>query len=151
MFFFFISSLIKTILLQSSLQKLGACVLCSRLVMSKCFVFFAYKIYLHGKFVIVVCQNLRTEDSRPFANRCSIQSILGRADKGAGLAGQTMTVCGWVRTMRLAKKDTMIFVMLNDGSSHDDLQIVVDADRPGFADLKGTNANTGASVCVKGR
>jgi hypothetical protein len=51
----------------------------------------------------------------------------------------------------LAQKDTLAFVHLNDGSTHQNLQIVVDYDCPGFSDLTTSGANTGASVLARGR
>ena len=38
--------------------------------------------------------------------------------------GSTLTVCGWVRTVREQK--TFAFVELNDGSTFSNLQIIVD-------------------------
>ncbi|MBQ8724757.1 MAG: asparagine--tRNA ligase, partial [Oscillospiraceae bacterium] len=38
--------------------------------------------------------------------------------------GQSVTVCGWVRTSRNSK--TMAFIALNDGTSLNHLQIVID-------------------------
>ena len=46
------------------------------------------------------------------------------ADQEA-LSGQTITVCGWARTIRDMK--TFGFVELNDGSCFKNLQIVLDA------------------------
>ena len=42
----------------------------------------------------------------------------------ASLVGQTLTVCGWVRTARDSKN--MAFLALNDGSTLNHLQIVID-------------------------
>jgi len=86
-----------------------------------------------------------------FSNRTTIKAILCRDDEGAGLVNKTFIICGWVRTIRLAQKNTIAFVSLNDGSTFKSLQIVVDNDVPGFADLERTDANTGASVWAKGK
>jgi len=86
-----------------------------------------------------------------FSARRSIKSIIGGPDQGTQLIGQTVTICGWVRTIRLANKGAMAFVMINDGSTFDALQVVVDSDRPGFPELEGPNASTGASFWAKGR
>ena len=44
---------------------------------------------------------------------------------GRQLDGQTVTVCGWARTIRDMK--TFGFVELNDGSCFRNLQVVMDA------------------------
>ncbi len=56
--------------------------------------------------------------------------------------GSTLTVCGWVRTVREQK--TFAFVELNDGSTFSNLQIVVDQ----LELLK--NISTGASIAATG-
>jgi asparaginyl-tRNA synthetase len=37
--------------------------------------------------------------------------------------GQTLTVGGWVKTGRLAEKNTLLFLELNDGSTPKNLQV----------------------------
>jgi asparaginyl-tRNA synthetase len=59
---------------------------------------------------------------------------------------RNLTVKGWVRTRRDSKGFS--FVELNDGSCLANLQVVVDAAAPGFADLH--QMTTGASVSVEG-
>ncbi len=56
--------------------------------------------------------------------------------------GSTLTVCGWVRTVREQK--TFAFIELNDGSTFSNLQIVVDQ----LELLK--NISTGASIAATG-
>ena len=56
-------------------------------------------------------------------------------------------VKGWVRTKRVSKE--VAFIMLNDGSTIQNLQIVVDFDRVPENIL--ASITTGASVCVKGK
>ena len=48
---------------------------------------------------------------------------------GQELDGQTVTVCGWARTIRDMK--TFGFIELNDGSCFKNLQVVMDANVPG--------------------
>ncbi|KAL6052360.1 Asparagine--tRNA ligase, variant 2 [Balamuthia mandrillaris] len=85
-----------------------------------------------------------------FAGRLVIKEILGRKDKGEKLIGQVITVAGWVRTMRVQGKGAFAFVELNDGSTLQGLQLVVDKSRPGFDDLS-KNGYTGSSICARGR
>lgn len=74
-------------------------------------------------------------------NRQRINHILTN-----GQPGEELQVCGWVRSKRESK--AFAFLVLNDGSSQDNLQVVVDAGTPAFAALG--NCTTGASVRVKG-
>ncbi|APZ94775.1 asparagine--tRNA ligase [Fuerstiella marisgermanici] len=61
---------------------------------------------------------------------------------------ETVTAKGWVRTRR-DSKNGFSFIELNDGSCMKNLQIVVDADVPGYSDsIK--NVTTGASIAVEG-
>ena len=62
-----------------------------------------------------------------FSNRVLIRTILSHADGGAGLAGQTVKVGGWVKTDREQGKGSFAFLELNDGSFPANLQVVVDA------------------------
>eukprot|EP01087_Luapelamoeba_hula_P020772 TRINITY_DN714_c0_g1_i1.p1 TRINITY_DN714_c0_g1~~TRINITY_DN714_c0_g1_i1.p1 ORF type:complete len:546 (-),score=117.52 TRINITY_DN714_c0_g1_i1:53-1690(-) len=96
------------------------------------------------------------DDAQPtgrtlYSERLLLSDVIGRQDQGAGLVGKTISIAGWVRTIRLAAKDTLAFVHLNDGSTHRDIQIVVDQDREGFESLCGHGAKTGASVFARGR
>ena len=61
--------------------------------------------------------------------------------------GQTVTVCGWARTIRDMK--TFGFIELNDGSCFTNLQIVMDANV--LSNYKEIAAqNVGAALIVKG-
>jgi asparaginyl-tRNA synthetase len=60
----------------------------------------------------------------------------------------TTTVKGWVRTKREQK--TFTFVEINDGSSMNGLQVVLNSDLPGY-DAKIKQLNTGASLEVEGK
>jgi len=82
--------------------------------------------------------------------RVSIASIFNRPDGGAGLSGSTIGVAGWIKTHRMAAKDAIAFVKLNDGSHWDDIQIVVDKSIPGFETIKDHSATTAASIFVVG-
>ncbi len=59
---------------------------------------------------------------------------------------QDVVTCGWARSIRDSKQ--VAFLVLNDGSSFDSLQVVMNADVPGYAEA--VSAGTGASFRVKG-
>ena len=59
--------------------------------------------------------------------------------------GQTVTVCGWVRTFR--DSATVAFLEVADGTSFSRLQAVVDKNAVA---LDSECAKNGASVCIKG-
>lgn len=63
--------------------------------------------------------------------------------------GSTVTVKGWVRTMRSAQKGQLLFVELNDGSCFSSVQIVMEQGIPGFEDA-GKCGGAGASLSVTG-
>ncbi len=65
-----------------------------------------------------------------------------------GQVGEQVDVRGWVRTRRDSKQG-FSFVELNDGSCMANLQIVVDADVPGF-ETSIKSVTTGASVAITG-
>ncbi|MEW6052903.1 MAG: asparagine--tRNA ligase [Nitrospirota bacterium] len=65
---------------------------------------------------------------------------------GDGFTGQQATVCGWVRTKRESKG--FAFLVLNDGSSQDTLQLVVPQNSGAFRELH--RCNTGAAIMAKG-
>jgi asparaginyl-tRNA synthetase len=70
-----------------------------------------------------------------------IRDVLAR-----GGPRQEVTVCGWARSVREGKQ--IAFVMLNDGSAMDSLQVVLPEALPGFADA--ARAGTGAALRVTG-
>ncbi len=62
-------------------------------------------------------------------------------------ADQEVRVGGWVRNRRDSK--TFGFIMLNDGTCFDSLQVVYESDLQGFDEI--TRINIGAALIVKGR
>jgi len=60
--------------------------------------------------------------------------------------GQTVTVCGWIRTKRESKG--VAFIALSDGSTQDTLQLVISAESPAFTKLD--SCNTGAAIKAVG-
>ena len=73
--------------------------------------------------------------------RTKIVDLLKRTDIGA-----MVNVKGWVRTRRGSKQ--VNFIALNDGSTINNVQIVVDVDKLGDEYLK--PITTGASISVNG-
>ena len=63
-------------------------------------------------------------------------------------AGQTVTVYGWVRTLRDQK--SFAFIEINDGSTLGNLQVVADATLPSYAEIL-AKLSTGASLSVTGQ
>ncbi len=59
---------------------------------------------------------------------------------------ENITVSGWVRTRREAKEFS--FLEINDGTCLANIQAVIDADKPGYDQIK--QITTGASVTIKG-
>ena len=78
-------------------------------------------------------------------DRTTIAAIF--ADQEA-LGGQTVTVCGWARTIRDMK--TFGFIELNDGSCFKNLQVVMDANvLENYKEIAGQNV--GAAPVVVGQ
>ncbi len=73
--------------------------------------------------------------------RSKIKDIFNR-----GQAGGDVLVQGWVKTRRSSKSVT--FIQISDGSTLQDLQIVVDEDNPGHE--QAASLTTGCSVSVEG-
>ncbi|CAJ1458705.1 unnamed protein product [Effrenium voratum] len=78
--------------------------------------------------------------------RLRLKQILEAPDGGRSLIGQKVVVCGWVRTVRAQKK--WAFLKVNDGTTVQELQIVVVAEAEGFEAV--CAQGTGASVRVEG-
>lgn len=68
-------------------------------------------------------------------------------DSGKFLEAQSVTVCGWVRTLRDMK--SFLFVELNDGSYQNNLQVVIDGGCDFAAEV--AQLNVGAAVCFEGK
>lgn len=69
-----------------------------------------------------------------------------RAILEKGSAQKVVTCCGWARSVRVSKQ--VAFLVLNDGSSQDSLQVVVDSNHPAYAEVE--HAGTGAAFRVTG-
>jgi len=83
--------------------------------------------------------------------RTPMSTIFSRPDHGSGLVGSTIGVAGWIKSIRLQGKNSFAFVTINDGSSWDDMQVIVDKSTPGFGLIEDKKASTAASVFVIGR
>jgi len=79
-------------------------------------------------------------------NRTVIKDILKMPCGGKSLVGKTITVGGWVKTGRMADKNKLVFLELNDGSSPKNLQVLVSAEVYEIDALKAT----GTCVVVEG-
>jgi asparaginyl-tRNA synthetase len=61
--------------------------------------------------------------------------------------GKTVTICGWIRTIREQK--SFAFIELNDGSTLSSLQIIVEQTVPHYADII-KKLSTGAAIAAVG-
>ena len=61
--------------------------------------------------------------------------------------GRNLTVCGWTRNRRNSK--TFGFIMLNDGTCFNSVQVVYDQTLPNFDEIQ--HINIGASLIVEGK
>lgn len=89
-----------------------------------------------------------TATSRTIKQFTKKMRVADLKDAGASVAGQVMEVRGWVRSVRNQK--TFSFVEVNDGSSMQSLQVVVEPTAQGYELLTDGAVNTGASVVVSG-
>jgi len=81
-------------------------------------------------------------------HRIRIKEVL--ANDGAEYLDKTITVAGWARTTRNANKGQLLFVELNDGSTGQSIQCVLDSEKcEGFAECK-ASGGTGASFQMVG-
>jgi asparaginyl-tRNA synthetase len=64
-----------------------------------------------------------------------------------GCAGRECRIAGWVRSVRQSKE--IVFIVVNDGSSLDGIQVVADQSLTGFDEI--CRLGTGSAVQVEGR
>jgi len=81
--------------------------------------------------------------------RTRVKDIIGVQDQGESWIGQTVTVCGWVKTARNQKGDDglMMFVEISDGSMLQGIQAVVFENCVGYSKAQ-SQLGTGASVKI---
>lgn len=82
--------------------------------------------------------------SKTWSNRLSVRHLLNNSEK---FKDKTVEVGGWIKSVRTSKNCN--FVMLNDGSTQPDLQIVVEATHSQFE--LSSKLLTGSSVYIKGK
>ncbi|CAM9611511.1 unnamed protein product [Chrysoparadoxa australica] len=95
-----------------------------------------------GVQAVVPASTSSASDNR--ARRTRVRSILEAADES--IIGSKVIIKGWVRTKREQK--TFAFVEVNDGSSLQGLQVIVNNDLPSYGEIE--RVSTGASVSVTG-
>ncbi|XP_013721655.2 asparagine--tRNA ligase, chloroplastic/mitochondrial isoform X2 [Brassica napus] len=83
-----------------------------------------------------------------FRKKLRIAEVKGGADEGLGRVGQSLSVMGWVRTLR--SQSSVTFIEINDGSCLSNLQCVMNPDAEGYDQVEAGSVLTGASVCVQG-
>ena len=74
-------------------------------------------------------------------NKLSVKELLQSGD-----CGKEVEICGWVRTKRGNKQ--VNFIALNDGSTVNNIQIVIDMNN--FPEELLKRVTTGAAVCARG-
>lgn len=79
--------------------------------------------------------------------RTKIKTIL-QAKEASLLAEKTVTISGWIRTLRDQK--TFAFIEVNDGSTLANLQVIVDASLPRYTEIL-PQLTTGASLSISGK
>jgi asparaginyl-tRNA synthetase len=83
-----------------------------------------------------------------FRKRVKIVDIIGGSDEGLNRLGETVTVKGWVRTLRV--QSSVTFIEVNDGSCLSNMQCVLDSGVEGDDQVESGLVATGASVSVQG-
>ncbi|KAG5414251.1 hypothetical protein IGI04_001818 [Brassica rapa subsp. trilocularis] len=83
-----------------------------------------------------------------FRKKLRIAEVKGGADEGLGRVGQSLSVMGWVRTLR--SQSSVTFIEINDGSCLSNLQCVMNPEAEGYDQVEAGSVLTGASVCVQG-
>lgn len=81
-----------------------------------------------------------------FLARSSVQHVLGL---GKAAVGHAVVVCGWARTIRVQGAGAFAFLELNDGSTFQNVQVVVDKGIDGWDDIE-ANAHTHTSWRAEG-
>ncbi|OEU08414.1 Asparaginyl-tRNA synthetase [Fragilariopsis cylindrus CCMP1102] len=81
-------------------------------------------------------------------HRVRVKEVM--ANEGTQFLDKTITVAGWARTTRNANKGQLLFVEINDGSSGESIQCVLDSEKTeGFDECK-NSGGTGASFQMVG-
>ncbi|KAF3527653.1 hypothetical protein DY000_02038769 [Brassica cretica] len=83
-----------------------------------------------------------------FRKKLRVAEVKGGADEGLGRVGQSLSVMGWVRTLR--SQSSVTFIEINDGSCLSNLQCVMNPNAEGYDQVEAGSVLTGASVSVQG-
>ncbi|XP_009144600.1 asparagine--tRNA ligase, chloroplastic/mitochondrial [Brassica rapa] len=83
-----------------------------------------------------------------FRKKLRIAEVKGGEDEGLGRVGQSLSVMGWVRTLR--SQSSVTFIEINDGSCLSNLQCVMNPEAEGYDQVEAGSVLTGASVSVQG-
>ncbi|KAG2256216.1 hypothetical protein Bca52824_075510 [Brassica carinata] len=83
-----------------------------------------------------------------FRRKLKIAEVKGGADQGLGRVGQSLSIMGWVRTLR--SQSSVTFIEINDGSCLSNLQCVMNPDAEGYHQVESGSVLTGASISVQG-
>lgn len=82
-----------------------------------------------------------------YSTRTLIKSLLNSPEAGLSLVGKVVDVGGWVRSTR--NNGAILFISVNDGSSHSNLQVVCeDPNTEGYA--AACKQITGAALSIRG-
>ncbi|VVB12758.1 unnamed protein product [Arabis nemorensis] len=83
-----------------------------------------------------------------FRKKLRIAEVKGGPDEGLGRVGQSLSIMGWVRTLR--SQSSVTFIEINDGSCLSNLQCVMNPDAEGYDQVESGSILTGASISVQG-
>ncbi|CAN7031427.1 hypothetical protein BRARA_H00899 [Brassica rapa] len=83
-----------------------------------------------------------------FRRKLKIADVKGGADQGLGRVGQSLSIMGWVRTLR--SQSSVTFIEINDGSCLSNLQCVMNPEAEGYDQVESGSVLTGASISVQG-
>jgi asparaginyl-tRNA synthetase len=100
------------------------------------------------KVTVAKGDNILHSSRSRLSKRVSVKDI---QKDGLSQIGESVLVAGWIRTTRLQGGGRFIFLEVYDGSCFKGVQVVLDKDKPGFDDINGPHAGTGACVVVLGK
>lgn len=91
------------------------------------------------------CGKTKSPCLESLQDKTKIKAILESDEKT--ILGKTLTICGWVRTVRDQK--SFAFIEVNDGSCFSSIQAVADSDIQNYKETL-TALSTGAAVAISG-
>jgi asparaginyl-tRNA synthetase len=81
-----------------------------------------------------------------FFREVTVKRMLVKKILSEIIIGETITVCGWIRSKRESKE--FAFISLSDGSTQETLQLIISGETPAFHELY--RCNTGAAIRAVG-